>query len=253
MLYNGKMEKFNSFIIRGKDDLSFAFCPKCQNSKSLFDFYVHGFRKDGATRYRPYCKQCRRVKERKNKARPVHSEILALGEQMCSSCKLHKPLSDFYSNGCFSDGTKKYRSKCKHCVLEFAKEQHPVNYSSKCKKRSLTPKNFISSILYHATQRKQHLGFNIDIFYLVDLYNKQQGKCAISGVEMTYISGSGRVLTNISIDRIDSSLGYIQGNVQFVCDVVNRMKSDLPIGQLYQWCSTILENHHAKVQESSLG
>ena len=38
-----------------------------------------------------------------------------------------------------------------------------------------------------------------------------------------------------------------------VCDVVNRMKSDLPMGQLYQWCSSILENHHGKVQKSCMG
>lgn len=247
------MEKFNSFIIRGKDDLSFAFCPKCKNNKPLFDFYVHGVRKDGATRYRPYCKQCRRVKERKNRARPVHSAILFLGEQTCSSCKIDKPLSEFYSNGCFSDGTKKYRTKCKSCVLDLSKQKYPISYLTKCKQRSFSPKNFISSILYHATKRKQHLGFNIDIFYLLDLYKKQEGKCAISGVDMTYIAGVGRVLTNISIDRIDSSLGYVKGNVQFVCDVVNRMKSDLSTEQLYQWCLAIMENHHGKVQKPSMG
>lgn len=61
---------------------------------------------------------------------------------------------------------------------------------------------------------------------------------------MTYIAGSGRVNTNISIDRIDSKRGYVRGNVQFVCDVVNRMKQDLPQADLRLWCGRILE--HAK-------
>jgi len=57
---------------------------------------------------------------------------------------------------------------------------------------------------------------------------------------MTYKAGSGRVNTNISIDRIDSSIGYVRGNVQFVCDVVNRMKQDLPQKELLMWCKRIL-------------
>lgn len=58
---------------------------------------------------------------------------------------------------------------------------------------------------------------------------------------MTYKAGFGRVNTNISIDRIDSSVGYVRGNVQFVCDVVNRMKQDLPEVELRVWCARILK------------
>ena len=58
---------------------------------------------------------------------------------------------------------------------------------------------------------------------------------------MTNLAGSGRINTNISIDRIDSSVGYVRGNVQFVCDIVNRMKSDLSQEELYEWCGLILK------------
>jgi len=54
------------------------------------------------------------------------------------------------------------------------------------------------------------------------------------------LAGSGRINTNISIDRIDSSKGYLRDNVQFVCDVVNRMKQDMSQGDLENWCSLIL-------------
>jgi hypothetical protein len=57
---------------------------------------------------------------------------------------------------------------------------------------------------------------------------------------MTYLAGSGRTLTNISIDRIDSSKGYLRGNVQFVCDIVNRMKSSMTQEELLFWCRKIL-------------
>jgi hypothetical protein len=58
---------------------------------------------------------------------------------------------------------------------------------------------------------------------------------------MTYYFDSGRVPTNLSVDRIDSSLGYIKGNIQLVCMAVNQMKNDLTVEQLKYFCKSILE------------
>lgn len=241
------MQRFNSYIIRHPGDLSSAYCPKCQHDKPVTDYYVHSVRKDGAVRYRPYCKACRVLGGRKNWARPVHSTLLATGVQTCKCCGTQKSLEKFYANGCFADGTKKYRTSCKTCVLQKAKQEQPKTYRIKSSKRSASPKNFISAILNHAAQRKQHLGFDIDLGYLLRVYDQQAGCCAISGVPMTHVAGSGRVSTNISIDRIDSSVGYVRGNVQFVCDIVNRMKQDMSQSELYSWCKKILGHSGEKV------
>lgn len=238
--------RFNSYIIRYNGDISSAYCPKCQEDKPVTEYYIHSLRTDGATRYRPYCKACRKKGKRKQHVRPVYTKILETRLQTCKICNVEKSLDSFYSNGCFSDGTKKYRTRCIACVLEKAKEKHPVIYKSKSEKRSFNPKNFISSILNHASQRKKHLGFDIDLMYLLELYEKQNGLCAISGVKMTHIAGKGRVFTNISIDRIDSNKGYIRGNVQFVCDVVNVMKTNMNYDELLFWCNSILTNLNEK-------
>jgi hypothetical protein len=235
------MQRYNSYIIRTNGDFSPALCAKCGQDKPPSDYYAHSKRQDGATRYRPYCKQCRVKGGRKNWARPVHAAILEADAQTCKICNVNKPLAEFYANGCFADGTKKYRSRCKSCVLTKAKQEQPRLYLTKSQRRSSSAKNFISGILNHAAQRKQHLGFDLDLVYLLQLYTQQQGCCALSGVEMTYIAGSGRVSTNISIDRIDSSVGYLRGNVQFVCDVVNRMKQELLQEELLLWCKRILK------------
>jgi hypothetical protein len=240
------MQKFNSYIVRTKGDNSPAFCPKCNQDKPASAYYVHSTRADGAIRYRPYCKQCRVVGGRKNWARPVHSTILAAGVQKCKFCDIDKPLSEFYANGCFSDGTKKYRARCKECVLASAKVGQERAYSAKAEKRSKTPKNFISGMLNHAARRKQHLGFDLDLMYLLELFHSQNGRCAISGVNMTHIAGMGRVNTNISLDRVDSSKGYLRGNVQLVCGIVNIMKQDMPQPEFISWCQTILANANEK-------
>jgi len=242
MCYNGNMQIFNSYIIRHPEDESPAFCAKCGQDKPPSSYYVHSKRVDGAVRYRPYCKACRIKGGRKNWARPVHSKLIEVGVQQCKFCQTEKPLAEFYANGCFADGTKKYRSRCKACVLDLSKQKQPVVYAGKSAKRSASPKNFISGALNHAAQRKQHLGFDIDLVYLLQVYDRQEGRCAITGVEMTYLAGKGRVLTNISIDRIDSSRGYVRNNVQLVCDIANRMKQELTHNELKLWCQRILEH-----------
>lgn len=84
--------------------------------------------------------------------------------------------------------------------------------------------------------RKDTLGLD----FLVALYEKQLGKCAITNVEMTSIYGEGRCPTNISIDRIDNSKGYEPTNVQLVCHKVNMMKGESTMKEFIDWCKLIL-------------
>ena len=55
---------------------------------------------------------------------------------------------------------------------------------------------------------------DLDLSYLLDLYLLQDGKCAATGIVMTYRFGDLRCM---SIDRIDSTKDYFKGNVQLVC------------------------------------
>jgi len=61
----------------------------------------------------------------------------------------------------------------------------------------------------------------------------------VSGVEMTHLCGQGNVDTNISVDRIDSTLGYEEDNIQLVCRRVNMMKMDKDLDDLLGWCDAI--------------
>jgi len=234
-------ERCNSYIIRIENSNEPAFCTKCNLDKPITEFYKHSIRRDGHIRYRPYCVQCRRKGPRNNWAKPAYFFMIEKGVQKCTTCKEEKELTDFYSNGCYFDGIKKYRSKCKSCILKKLAINNDKIYKTRCEKRSSSYKNFITGILNHANKRKQNLGFNIDIGFLLNLYESQEGKCAISGEEMTYLAGAGRRCTNISIDRIDSSKGYTRDNVQFVCDIVNVMKQQLTKSELLFWCNKIVK------------
>jgi len=56
----------------------------------------------------------------------------------------------------------------------------------------------------------------------MDLLEKQNKRCALSGVLMTHTRHS---LFDVSIDRKDSKRGHTQDNVQLVCKFINTGKA----------------------------
>ena len=49
-----------------------------------------------------------------------------------------------------------------------------------------------------------------------------------------------------SLDRIDSSLGYIPGNVQFVSVIANYAKRDFQEEELFEFCEAVVRNRLLK-------
>lgn len=82
--------------------------------------------------------------------------------------------------------------------------------------------------------------------YLAELYTKQNGKCALTGLpieaSITNTRNRGRVWT-ASVDRIDSSKGYIEGNVQWLHKDINRMKWDLDTDKFIELCKLVANNN----------
>jgi hypothetical protein len=48
-------------------------------------------------------------------------------------------------------------------------------------------------------------------------------------------------LNTVSIERIDSSQGYIPDNVILVCQAINRMKSNFAFEDFYDLCRDVAE------------
>lgn len=84
------------------------------------------------------------------------------------------------------------------------------------------------------------LEFSLTTSYLQELWDRQGGKCALSGVDMGYI-GSG--WSTASVDRIDPSIGYVEGNVQWVCWRVNDAKANMNNIDFINMCAAITAQH----------
>jgi len=94
-----------------------------------------------------------------------------------------------------------------------------------------------SKIKWCAKQQKREITITIQQAW--DLFLEQDRKCAISGVKLTFGSQYSKHETTASLDRIDSSRGYIPENIQWVHKIINRMKTDLPQEVFLYWCLEI--------------
>ena len=161
-------------------------------------------------------------------------------------------------------GDKLFCTKCnKYLDLDefwnYSANSHRLNKNSYCKKccevnndirnSKLTENDSISKILKSrfnsATVRSKNrnIDINISILDIENLWKNQDGKCAISKINMSTSVSRGRDKFSISLDRIDSSKGYIVGSIQLVCDIVNRMKLDTIELEFVSLCKTIYMNN----------
>ena len=90
--------------------------------------------------------------------------------------------------------------------------------------------------------KARNIEFNVSIDYLWNLFLQQNNTCAITGDIIDDFKQA-------SLDRIDSSKGYIEGNVQWVTAQANLSKHVMTMDQLYEFCKKVL--NHANQQPST--
>lgn len=155
----------------------------------------------------------------------------------CSACKKYLSKDNFCTSrirtyrDCLSD-------RCKICSK---------NNSLKVRKNLAGDKALdymLKSKLGRAKCRakQSNLLFDLTISDLYNLWNEQNGRCAISNIPMTYELCKGNVMTNISVDQINPKAGYTKNNIQLVCWAVNRMKGEMSIDELLYFVNSIHDN-----------
>lgn len=74
---------------------------------------------------------------------------------------------------------------------------------------------------------------------VADLYEQQSGKCALSGDSIVFPEVGHPQKALASIDRIDSSKGYVKDNVQLLTRQVNMMKQSYSQQLFIETCMKI--------------
>lgn len=101
--------------------------------------------------------------------------------------------------------------------------------------------DFFNTIKRNANIR--NIEFNITIEYLWDLFLKQNKKCKLSGLDLEFSEiRKNKTKQTVSIDRINSKIGYIEGNVQWVHKKINIMKNKLSDDEFIWFCEKVYKN-----------
>lgn len=153
---------------------------------------------------------------------------MAAKDRQCAVCGVTKPLDEFapHRKGGY------YKRTCRPC--DSAKKAY-YKHSS--------PENYLYSRLGRQNKSQAKVEIKITKDDLRELWDQQQGKCAVTGLHMTYFPRSQRHSTglNASVDRIDSTDIYRKGNVRLVCSRVNFMKGAGEDADMLWWCKQIIE------------
>lgn len=137
--------------------------------------------------------------------------------------------------------------KCAKCGDSFDKELKEYNRRTKdgqtkfycgygCSYPAINQPDEFASFrqIYFAAEKvakEKKRDFNISLEFLKKLWEKQGGKCAYTGVQMTLPRVMREVNHSVyaaSLDRIDANEGYTKDNVEFVCRFVNLGKNNYP-------------------------
>ena len=200
-------------------------------------------RADG--RLRSECKSCQNAHDRARRSRtniPRSTEPKICSNKKCAKAGQLQPASCFFSYKAASDGLQ---SNCKIC-----------SKARVCSSITKSVHAFINHLFNTAKRRanEHDTPFEMEVDDWFAIYDAQDGKCALSGIEMTFtydknhptFNASAKNIKwpfNISPDQIDSGKGYVRGNVQFVCAQVNVMKAELLIEMLVHISRKIADHH----------
>jgi hypothetical protein len=89
---------------------------------------------------------------------------------------------------------------------------------------------YMTRIRRHALELK--LEYKITAEEIYKLFVKQEKRCALTGLPIT-------LNKDASLDRIDSSCGYIINNVQWIHKKLQKMKQSLSNEDFIHWCSLV--------------
>lgn len=92
---------------------------------------------------------------------------------------------------------------------------------------------------------KKGLEFAITIEYAWQLFLSQNRRCSLTGITLVFHSQRERsrgLQQTASLDRIDSTKGYVPGNVQWVHKDVNMMKKEYAQDRFVEICKLVARN-----------
>ena len=183
------------------------------------------------------------ARELKQDYRRVKSKVDKMGilmlpkhERLCIQCKINfqkNRVTGYFCSECFKERRKLLRRKR---VTPLKKDRRAYTFEQR-----------IRELLRTIKYRKSDSDLTLE--FLLELWNKQEGKCFYSGLKMlipdygTSSGAGGRSPFSFSIDKIIPEKGYVKGNVVWCCWAVNAGKNNFSLDDYYKICSEVVKHH----------
>jgi len=146
----------------------------------------------------------------------------------------------------------KARCSCGEEYIRRADVMKKQRYCTKCKPKLKNNEHYswrgcgeISHELlttYKHSAIAKNLEFSITVEYLWKLFIKQNRKCTFTGEELYFYKTSDtKPSKTASLDRIDSTKGYVEGNLQWVHRDVNKLKKNFSDERFIEICLKVAE------------
>ena len=161
----------------------------------------------------------------------------------CSKCQKTKTLSEFNKTKTNKDGLSYLCKDCNREATKAYRQRNHKRYYENQKAKRAEENVFISQTLYNLKTRSKKKGLEVTVTqeFLLKLLQASEYRCSVTGLNMN-LETHPRKKANpfkASLDRKDSTKGYTESNVQWVCWAVNQMKSDKPEEEFKFWVTTL--------------
>jgi len=172
-----------------------------------------------------------------------------LGSCICKNCgkEFEKPLSEINRNIKLNRPNFCTRSCVgKTNIKNFGDKSFNISNCNKIKRYG----DWYTLFKYHyrtiaSRCRSKDIELDITIDDLKNQWELQNGICEFTGVKLilsSYSKISKDPIYTASLDRIDSSKGYVKNNIRWVSRAINWMKNNMTDDQAWELCHLISEN-----------
>ncbi len=212
-------------------------CLDCDRTRLEVYFYSY-INKSGTPSRRGHCRDCALIRQKRaaSKYKRIHGRCR-------SSYNYVRKFTPVKSN-------------CAKCNAEYIKIQKTHKYCSQvCKAHAnnSTDKQYGSlsghwpSYFRGLANQPHRKPYGLTWEDLNEVYLRQKGLCALSGVELTCLKKKGTIFrTNASVDRIQAGGPYTKDNIQLVCSALNKFRTDLSVEEFIDWCRKVVEHAEPK-------
>lgn len=210
----------------------YVVCPQCgrELKRNRENFKRSKNRETNKEEYHTICRECEDKLE--------YDKHWDGDKLKCLVCGRSLDISEFGTHEAYE--IRGHRDgRCKECKRKQNLEARQ-NYSDE--KRLYKT---IQARVLNARDRAKRKGIPCTITkeFILDLWNKQQGLCAISKIPMTYELDNGRIFTNVSLDQKNPGQGYTKDNIQLVCSAINQLKSNWDMDTVLYICKQVVNNY----------